>query len=181
MASPLASIIDRLSGNETTRINGLQGLATSVLKPDGDQIANILMDRLGDPVVVAGIMGNIQHETGGSFDWAQKQYGGGPGRGLLQMEGDMLKAYQEYLKKNKVSDGAYSQIDFLESILKSKDDYQVGDGHLKQLKRTAMTGNPSAYALEFSKRVERPKEGKERNDLRQKYAKEWYKKLQGEK
>jgi hypothetical protein len=177
----LMDILGAIEPKQQQPTSGLNGLSDSVLKPDGDMIANILMDRLGDPVVVAGIMGNIQHETGGSFDASQKQYGGGPGRGLLQMEGEMLAAYQQYLKKNKLNDGPYSQVDFLESVLKSKDNYEVGDGHLIKLRQSARRGNPAEYALEFSKRVERPKEGKERNDLRQKYAQEWFKKLQGEK
>jgi hypothetical protein len=177
----LASIMNSLAGNKPQPTEGFEGLSNAVLKPDGDQIANILMDRIGDPVIVAGIMGNIQHETDGTFDASLKQYGGGPGRGLLQMEGEMLKAYQQYLKKNKLNDGPYSQVDFLESVLKSKDNYEVGDGHLIKLRQAARRGNPAEYALEFSKRVERPKEGKERNDLRQKYAQEWFKKLQGEK
>jgi hypothetical protein len=177
----LADIFKAIQPEQIQPTSSLSGLSDSVLKPDGDMIANILMDRIGDPVVVAGIMGNIQHETGGSFDASQKQYGGGPGRGLLQMEGDMLNAYNGYLKKNKLNDSPYSQVDFLDSILNGKDNYEVGDGHLDKLKIAAKKGNPAEYALQFSKRVERPKEGKERNDLRQKYAQEWFKKLQGEK
>ena len=35
--------------------------------------------------VCCGIMRNISVETRGSFDYQQKQPGGGPGRGLFQM------------------------------------------------------------------------------------------------
>ena len=47
----------------------------------------------------AAMLGNIDVETGGSFDYLQKQYKGGPGRGLFQFEGLKLNAYNEWLTK----------------------------------------------------------------------------------
>ena len=63
-------------------------------------IANQLQNVLGfSAAATAGIMGNIAVETGGSFDFRQKQFGGGPGRGLFQFEGGHLKAYNEFLAR----------------------------------------------------------------------------------
>ena len=44
-------------------------------------------------------MGNIDVETGGSYSYTQKQYGGGNGYGLFQF--DFLKSYYyDYLSSN---------------------------------------------------------------------------------
>jgi hypothetical protein len=53
---------------------------------DSNKIRQLLSESGFDDAAIAGIMANIDVETGGSFDPRQKQYSGGPGRGLFQME-----------------------------------------------------------------------------------------------
>ena len=152
-------------------------MGQQALTPDGDHIASILMDRLDNPAQVAGIMGNIQKEAGKDFDYTQKQLGNGPGRGLFQMEGEMLKAYNSYLTKKELNDSPYSQIDFMVSTLRSDDDYKIGAGHRTHLNESAGKNDPEDYALEFSNRFERPKAESANNEGRQAAAREWYNRL----
>ena len=60
---------------------------------------------------VLGLMGNIDHETGGSFDYTQQQYNDGPGYGLWQMEGLKKEAYDLYTENR--PDSMEAQIDFM--------------------------------------------------------------------
>ena len=57
-------------------------------------------DRKYRPEVTAALMGNIDVETGGSFDYLQQQDGGGPGQGLFQLEGSKKESYNNYLNDN---------------------------------------------------------------------------------
>lgn len=59
------------------------------------------------------LLGSIDVETGGSFDYLQKQDKGGPGRGLFQFEGTQLSDYKDYLKDNNLQDSAENQIEFV--------------------------------------------------------------------
>ncbi len=60
---------------------------------------------------IPGIMGNIDVETGGSFNYQQKQTGG-PGYGLFQF--DFQKPYYfSWLKKEGLADSAENQIRFV--------------------------------------------------------------------
>lgn len=55
------------------------------LEPKEIEVYNLLKGEGFNKNACCGIMGNISVETGGSFDYQQKQSGGGPGRGLFQM------------------------------------------------------------------------------------------------
>ena len=144
--------------------------------PSNKQIVfKLLMNKFNDPAVVAGIMGNIGHETGGSFDYLQQQFGGGPGRGLIQMEGKMLDAYNKFLSINKLTDSGEAQIDFIKNIIDSDDNYDIGAGHRKKLVKIFKSGDPALIAEEFSTRVERP--GKPQLEKRKKLALEYFGKI----
>jgi hypothetical protein len=120
---------------------------------------NIIKNKLlkqYSPETVAGIMGSIAVETGNSFRYDQKQKGGGPGRGLFQMEGKMLEAYREYLKNTDSVNSLNSQIDFVSSALLDNSIYDIGAGHRKKLKEAFESGNVEKITTEFSKRFLRP-------------------------
>ena len=51
-----------------------------------DTIYNYLLEKGFSEEAAAGIMGNIDIETGGSYDYQQKQKGGGKGYGLFQFD-----------------------------------------------------------------------------------------------
>ena len=79
---------------------------------------------------IAGILGQIDHETGGTFNWTEKEKGGFGGHGLFMFtKGSENKAgkfiprqyesFQKYLKDNNRSDSMEAQLDyFVDSIRK---------------------------------------------------------------
>ncbi len=118
---------------------------------------------------IAGIMGNIDVETGGSFDYEQKQIKG-PGYGLFQFEGGHKKAYQNYLNKNERQDSEGSQIDYVLDNITKGEGYDIGAGNRKVLLETFKSNSPDNVALTFSKLFERPNPKKAHNDRRIKSA-----------
>tara|TARA_R100001460_G_C3476650_1_gene167832 strand:+ start:150 stop:683 length:534 start_codon:yes stop_codon:yes gene_type:complete len=118
---------------------------------------------------IAGIMGNIDVETGGSFDYKQKQIKG-PGYGLFQFEGGHKKAYQNYLNKNERQDSEGSQIDYVLDNITKGEGYDIGAGNRKVLLKTFKSNSPDNIALTFSKLFERPNPKKAHNDRRIKSA-----------
>jgi hypothetical protein len=115
-------------------------------------VKNLLSSRF-TPKVVASIMGNIEVESG--FDPFKKQ-DPGPGRGLFQMEGKMLKAYNKFLKNEGKNNSASSQIDFVSSALQDDSIYDIGSGHRKELKKSFKDGDVETITRQFSERFLRP-------------------------
>lgn len=75
---------------------------------------------LGVPYVQAvALTANIAIETGGSFDYTQRQYGGGPGYGLVQMEArtGLRPSYDAYRSANCKLDSADCQLEWLVASL----------------------------------------------------------------
>ena len=66
------------------------------------------------------LLGSIDVETGGSFNYKQKQDKGGPGRGLFQFEKGQLDDYNKYLKDNSLTDSAENQIEFVYKNMTTK-------------------------------------------------------------
>jgi len=137
-------------------------------------IAEQLKQKGYSDAAIAGILGNIAVETGGSYDYQQQQYGGGPGRGLFQMEGGMLDAYRKYLEQNKLPDGARTQIDFVDMLLKSGEQYDIGAGHRQKIANAFSQGNPELATAEFSDRFLRPNPKKAHMQKRMKSANAWW-------
>jgi hypothetical protein len=73
---------------------------------------------------IAGIMGAIHKETGGTFDYTQPQRGG-PGYGLFQYDAQR-PAYNEFLEENDREDSIQSQVDFTLNAIQSGSDIIVG-------------------------------------------------------
>jgi hypothetical protein len=123
---------------------------------------------------VVGIAANIDVETGGSFNYQQKQLKGGPGYGLFQLDptGPLPKAYEEYRKEKNIEDSLEAQIDFMYETIYGDKKYRkvLGYGNASKLQKVFEEGTPEEVTLEFMKRWERP--GKPHTDRRLKAAAE---------
>lgn len=137
-----------------------------------DLVADLIQGAFNDPELISSLLGNIQHETGGSYDYLQQQFGGGPGRGLIQMEGGMLDAYQKYLKDNKLENSAQLQVGFIQNVLGSDELYDIGAGNRKKIQKVVETGTLDETTKAISDLFLRP--GKPQIDKRLKNANEWY-------
>jgi len=120
-----------------------------------DHIRKLLLEKGLSSKAVAGIMANIEVETGGSYDYTQKQIKG-PGRGLFQLDptGPLPKAYKSWLGKRE--DSAASQIDFMYDTVYGGNQDVIGRGHAKKLRTSFEKGSAEDVAKEFSNRWERP-------------------------
>ena len=106
---------------------------------------------------IVALMANIDVETGGSFDYQQRQYGGGPGYGLFQIEdgGDLRDGYDQFLKEEGRKDSAKSQIDYVIETLYGKYQNIPGAGHARRV-RNAFEGTPEEATEMFMREWERP-------------------------
>ena len=128
---------------------------------------------------VLGLMGNIDHETGGSFDYKQKQknyatgeYYDDKGYGIWQLDGLKRKAYELYTERR--PDSMEAQVDFMvdsiynpdnlpDSVLslmkpdKNKTDI-VGIGNMNALKEVFANGSPEDVATAFYTKWEMSKD-----------------------
>ena len=132
---------------------------------DSNRIQQLLSESGFDDAAIAGIMGNIEVETGGSFNPQQKQYSGGPGRGLFQMESGAgkLDEYQTWLKKTGRTDSDASQIQFFRDTIYDpsgvKDIVGVdvaGFGNAEKLRDVFETDDPAKIAEAVSNLWEKP-------------------------
>ena len=96
---------------------------------------------------ISGIMGHIDAETGGSFNYQQKEVGG-KGKGLFQFTGNQRKYYDKYRKNNKLEDSVTSQVNyFLDQIQDNdraiKDDGAnvLGMGNMRDIRDAFKSGN----------------------------------------
>ena len=107
---------------------------------------------------IAGLMGNIDVETGGTFDFQEKQGKDdkGPGYGLFQFEGGHKKAYYNYLKNNKLEDSEASQIDYVLNNINKGEGYDIGGKNRKRLRKSFASGSPEDVTLKFSDIFENP-------------------------
>ena len=121
---------------------------------------------------IAGLMGNIDIETGGTFDFqeVQGEDNKGPGYGLFQFEKPHRDAYNNYLTKYKKGDSTSSQIDYVLDNITKGEGYDIGAGNRKVLLETFKSNSPDNVALTFSKLFERPNPKKAHNDRRIKSA-----------
>ena len=132
---------------------------------DSEKIKQLLSESGFGDAAIAGIMGNIDVETGGSFDPLQKQYSGGPGRGLFQMESGAgkLDEYQTWLEKTGRQDSDASQIQFFRDTIYDpsgiKDIVGVdvaGFGNAEKLRDVFETDDPAKIAETVSNLWEKP-------------------------
>ena len=110
---------------------------------------------------IVGIAANIDVETGGTYDYQQKQKNG-PGYGLFQLDptGPLPRAYEEYRKEKNIKDSVKAQIDFMYETIYGDRKYRdkLGYGHGNALQKVFEEGTPEDVTLEFMKRWENPGE-----------------------
>jgi len=114
---------------------------------------------------ISSIMGNIDVETGGTFDFTQKQ-DGGSGYGLFQFDGGHKDAYFNWLESTGLDDSANSQADFVyKNIYGKEHPYDLG-WKVRGMLQNAFDGDMSSAdkAKLFSNEYERP--GKPHMDRR---------------
>lgn len=99
------------------------------------------MQKLGFPEnAIPAIMANIEVETGGSFDYRQKQKGG-RGYGLLQF--DFMKPYyKSYLKEKKAKDNDYNQLSFMYDTIYGPKQNVIGAKTAEKLRMSFDTKDP---------------------------------------
>lgn len=137
-----------------------------------DAIYNYLLEKGFSKEAAAGIMGNIDVETGGSYDYQQKQKGGGKGYGLFQFD-FMNKYYQDYLQKNELEDSANTQIDYMyDTIYGNEPMFSTKDK--KALQEALESGNVQQATKGFQDIFENP--GVPHEDRRMKSAEDIYNK-----
>lgn len=137
-----------------------------------DTVYNYLLEKGFSKEAAAGIMGNIDVETGGSYDYQQKQQGGGKGYGLFQFD-FMNKYYQDYLKKNELQDSANTQIDYMyDTIYGNEAMFSTKDK--KALREALESGNVQQATKGFQDIFENP--GVPHEDRRMKSAEDIYNK-----
>ena len=126
---------------------------------------------------IAGLMGNIDIETGGTFDFqeVQGEDNKGPGYGLFQFEKPHRDAYNNYLTKYKKGDSTSSQIDYVLDNITKGEGVDIGGTNRKRLIKSFESDSPKDIALKFSSKFLNP--GVPHNDRRIKSAVGIYDKL----
>ena len=142
------------------------------------QVIDYLKDKGYSKEAIAGITANIDVETGGTFDYKQKERGTGKGEGLFQF--DFMKPhYETWRKSNKKKDSIESQIDFMDEVVKGKVD-MLGTQERAILGEFLFKpghGRAEDIAGVFASVFEKPKKGKEHFDRRKDSAIDIYKSL----
>ena len=171
-------------------------VAESAVNERISEIIYILKKEGFSPKESAAILGNIDVETDGSFDYLQKQYEGGPGRGLFQFEGLKLDAYNEWLKANNKKNSAESQIQYVKQSIQAPQTLPksimnlkgmkkaenvsdvVGSGNAKEIRKVFKEGSVREASDIFADKYEKPK-SKESYGKRRASAQKFYNELTG--
>jgi len=114
---------------------------------------------------VAGIMANIKSETGGSFNYKEKEVGKKKGgRGLFQFTGNMLRDYNNY--RGGMDDSMEFQIDFVLDMIDQRADKpdlpsffklsDIGIKNRKTLRNAFRTQDAKTIARLFMDKFENP-------------------------
>ena len=143
----------------------------AVYAKNKERVLSHLKNRGLRPEAIAALAANIEHETGGSYDFSQKQTKSGSpsdprtierGYGLFQFDNFKKNVghkswYKQYLKENNKKDNTESQLDYvLDTIYSKKEDKNykykklTGSDHMDVLKAYLETNeNPEIIAQEF--------------------------------
>ena len=116
-----------------------------------------------NPVVLAALAGNASVESGGSFDPAQKQIGGGGGRGVYQFDFHR-KYYNKFLKDNNLNDDVNSQNKYVYENIYGDLKNIVGEGNAAKIREAFESGDPQEANEVFRTKFLRP--GKPHADRR---------------
>ena len=105
---------------------------------------------------VAGILGNIDVETGGTFDFKIKAAGTEQSFGLFQLNGGHLSAYRNFLTRNSLRDSASHQLDYVMNNIFDGEGFDIGAGNREILRDAFANGDAAQVATLFSNLFERP-------------------------
>jgi len=109
---------------------------------------------------IAGIMGNVSIETGGTFDYRTQQQGGGPGQGLFQFEGGHLQAYEQYKKDKNLTPSTSAQVNYVLDNIYNGVGFDIGAKNRQNLIKVFETGSEKEVADAFVKLFEKPNPNK---------------------
>ena len=139
-------------------------------------ILNYLKEKGYNDKAAAGILANIELETGGTFDYQQKEKKG-DAYGLFQF--DFMKPYYEdYLLREGKDDSMESQIDFMDDVVKGNEE-MLGGKERAILKGELFSGKfePDRIAKSFNSIFEKGKletDYGNREDLANEIYKEYF-------
>ena len=126
------------------------------------QIAGLLSKHFPESAI-SGILANIDVETGGTFDYQQKQKNG-KGYGLFQFD-SQKEPYFNWLKTTGIDDGPEAQIQFVaDAIYNDKYDAEglftgpldIGGESREAIREAFDKGSATEIAKAFSEKYERP-------------------------
>ena len=127
-----------------------------------DAIVKYLEDKEVPRNAIYGIVGNIDKETGGTFDYQQQQKNG-PGYGLFQLDpgGGHQKEYSAFLERGGREDSMEAQLDyFLESIYDKNSPAResLGSGNADELTRIFSEGTTGEVTQAIMDKWEKPRD-----------------------
>lgn len=138
------------------------------------QVIDALKAKFGDnPKVVAALAGNIDVETGGTFDYKQKQKNG-PARGLFQFEtgkygngaNKHFSQYENWRKDKKLDDSIESQVAYVHDTIYGSNQKYIGAGNAKKIRDSLESDDPVKITAGFTTNFLRPNPQKAHMDRR---------------
>jgi len=138
-----------------------------------ENVAKLLLKRFS-PTVSSALMGHIDVETGGTYKHDTNQVGG-EGYGLIQFSGGMKKGYQDYIENTDKQDSNESQIDFIDDVLKSGDNYDIGAGNRQKIQDASKRDDLSEITDILQNRFIKP--GKPHTERRKESSESWMEKI----
>ena len=164
-------------------------------KPTEEQrVFNRLSIKKLNPAAIAGLMGSIDIESGGTFAFDRQEdlykHGDqkGDGYGLFQFtdykneEGELvghLTEYKKYLEDNNLVDSSESQIDYVLDNIYLGIGEDIGGDNRKKLQEVFKSGSPEEVTVMFTKIFERPQKGSEHMDRRMQSATQRFESISG--
>ena len=123
-SSPLEKLRDNTPDTIQTSVGerraysgeGATSLGKSQDNMSVEGVTTALKQRGYSNAAIAGILGNIHVETGGTFKHDQKQLGGGKGYGLFQFD-FMRPYYKGWLKDEGYEDSLDAQVEFMDRVI----------------------------------------------------------------
>ncbi len=107
------------------------------------------------PEAIAGIMGNIDVETGGTYDYKTQQIGGSA-QGLFQFEKPHMDAYNQYKKDRGITPSASAQVEYVIDNIFSGVGLDIGAKNRTELIGSLANDSTEEITKKFSNLFLRP-------------------------
>lgn len=129
-------------------------------------VARSIQKRFGSSApMISAMLGNINVETGNTFDYKQKQENG-PGEGLFQFDFHK-RNYKKYLNRKGLQDGIDSQVEYVYDNIYGDEQEFLGSGNAKKLRHLfATSADPTKISDGFQNIFLRPNKKKAHTDRR---------------